>query len=97
MWLDNGVHVSKESVKTKDSVDVTYAGLLRNSGASGVLLHCGFDGWREPSDIWMTRDVDGSFRTSVKADAKSEINMCFKDTADNWDNNNGWNWCVRVK
>lgn len=96
MWLSNGVHVSKDPVKKNDTLEITYAGLLRNSGATDVLAHCGYDGWDKVQDIWMSREPDGTFRCSTKASASREVNICFKDTANNWDNNNGWDWRVSV-
>jgi hypothetical protein len=96
MWLNNGVEVSQDPVGVNHDVQVKYAGLLKNDGADYILLHCGVDGWKNTKDVWMNRDQDGNFAASIKAAAAHEVNICFKDTANNWDNNNGWNWRVRV-
>jgi hypothetical protein len=96
MWVANGVAINEDPIGVNHSLDIKYAGLLRNSGASDVLLHCGIDGWKETQDVWMQRQKDGTFTAQVKAAAAHEVNFCFKDTANNWDNNNGWNWKVGV-
>lgn len=96
MWLNNGVEISQDPVGVNHDVQITYAGLLKSSGADRVCLHCGIDGWKNPKDQMMTRNPDGTFGATIKASAAHEVNFCFKDSANNWDNNNGWNWRIRV-
>ncbi|HEX2952815.1 MAG TPA: carbohydrate-binding protein [Bacillota bacterium] len=83
-------------VKAGDTVHINYDGLLKNSGAHDVYLHYGSDGWKNAGTIQMTKRHDGVFSTQIPANAAHEINICFKDCANNWDNNSGWNWKIDV-
>jgi hypothetical protein len=78
-----------------DSVRIKYHGLLKNSGADAVFIYCGKDGWQASKYIPMRRG-DDDFYVDVRAEADRELNFCFKDSANNWDNNNGYNWKVDV-
>lgn len=79
--------------RTDDTLNIHYRGLLKDSGAGEIFLHYGFDSWnRSINTIKMDKKADGSFSAAVKAERAHEMNLCFKDNADNWDNNNGNNW-----
>lgn len=91
---DNGVSL-KKGASLAEGIQVWYYGLLRNDGADGVLVHCGKDGWQDIKDVWMDRQDDGSFKATLHEDASKEVNICFKDTADHYDDNSGWNWTVK--
>jgi hypothetical protein len=72
-------------------------GLLKNSGADEVFLYYGVDGWKNQDTIKMHKMQDGVFGAEIRANASHEINFCFKDSANNWDNNNGWNWKTEIQ
>jgi hypothetical protein len=91
-YNDDRIALEPAPVKAGDTVHIKYHGLLRNSGADSVYLHYGKDGWNDTQTIPMNQFPDGEFSAEVKADAGNEVNFCFKDSANNWDNNNGWNW-----
>ncbi|MGE5557418.1 MAG: carbohydrate-binding protein [Bacillota bacterium] len=95
-WNDDRVAWEPSLVKSGDRVIITYQGLLKNSGASEVYLHYGADGWKNPSTVMMKRDRGGAFSAEIPAKADHELNFCFKDALNNWDNNSGWNWKVNV-
>lgn len=94
--LDNNISIELPEVKKGDKTSVRYNGLLTNSGAEKVYLHYGYDGWKNTETVPMKKDVTGSFSTEIKVKGNSEINFCFKDNADNWDNNSGSNWKVEI-
>lgn len=82
--------------RSGDIVHIYYQGLLQESGASEVYLHYGFDGWKNSETRLMERNKDGSFGISLEAKGNQELNFCFKDVANNWDNNDGENWTIRI-
>lgn len=84
-------------VKKGTETSITYDGLLSNSGADKVYLHYGFDGWHNSETVAMKKSLSGSFNTKVKVNGKDELNFCFKDSANNWDNNNGTDWKVEIR
>ena len=81
-------------VRRGDTVKINYQGLLKDSGANEVYLHYGVDNWHKTNTVQMNRTEDGSFEAEIKADGNHELNLCFKDSAGNWDNNNGSNWTI---
>ncbi|HOP69064.1 MAG TPA: carbohydrate-binding protein, partial [Bacillota bacterium] len=80
-----------------DTVRLEYRGLLKESGADRVWLHYGFDGWKNPCYQQMERTPQGNFVCTTKIQGTREMNFCFKDSANNWDNNSGWNWTCKIK
>jgi hypothetical protein len=79
-------------IRPGESVSIKYQGLLRNAGAQSVILHYGFDSWNGVKEVPMEKTENNLFRANITAQGHSEINFCFKDNANNWDNNNGLNW-----
>jgi hypothetical protein len=96
--LDNDISWEPMPPRTDDILRIRYHGLLKDSGAGEIFLHYGFDGWIQSIDtIKMDQMEDGSFSAAVKAAGKHEMNFCFKDSVDNWDNNNGKNWTLQLQ
>lgn len=94
---DDRISLEPAPVKSGDTVHIKYHGLLKNSGADSIYLHFGSDGWKNQRMIPMNRLPEGDFGAEVKAEGSNEINFCFKDSANNWDNNSGWNWKCTVE
>ncbi|MCL6476869.1 MAG: hypothetical protein K6T65_00490 [Peptococcaceae bacterium] len=89
-----GVEVRQAAYGNEATIE--YYGLLMKSGADQVYLHCGFGNpvhWQNVSTQRMDRTARGWEKTIRMMDDKAIF--CFKDSANNWDNNNGYNWIVR--
>jgi hypothetical protein len=92
----HGVSVKPLSDSGKE-VRIRYNGLLSASGADRVFMHFGFgdrEGWQNVASRVMDRTFEG-WEASVSMQ-DSQLNFCFRDTAQNWDNNNGLNWIYRI-
>lgn len=92
-----GVKVKPLSEDGKE-VSILYEGLLAHSGAGQVYLHCGFGdqkSWQETKDLPMERRPEGWEKT-IRLQQGNQLNFCFRDGIDNWDNNNGANWAYRI-
>lgn len=86
-----------ETAKPGDLVWIRYQGFLKDHGADSVYLHYGFDSWQNGLEtIKMDRTDTGDFGARVQAAGNHEINFCFKDSNNNWDNNNGYNWNIHL-
>ncbi|MFZ5642118.1 MAG: carbohydrate-binding protein [Bacillota bacterium] len=93
-----GVVVDPTPITTGEEITVLYYGLLARSGAEQVYLHVGYGesrDWRNVSDMKMSRTGWGWVKTLEIPD-DSRFNFCFKDNANNWDNNNGLNWSFEI-
>lgn len=95
-FQDHRLAMEPSPVRSGGKVHIRYHGLLKNSGADAVYLHYGYDGWHNSQTMPMYRTAEGDFFTEVNVAANKEVNFCFKDGADNWDNNSGWNWRCEV-
>lgn len=78
-----------------DEATVIYNGLLHKSGADYVYLHVGYGSpnyWTNVQTLKMDRTPRGWEKTIKIMDGQA--NICFKDSANNWDNNSGYNWVI---
>ncbi len=94
-WKDPAKGVEVKRSAFGDEADIIYDGLLARSGADQVYLHCGFgdpNHWNNVSTQKMDRTQRGWEKTIRMTDNKAIF--CFKDSANNWDNNSGHNWIV---
>lgn len=94
--LHDPVMVTPEIPRRGSDITVSYKGLLYECGADSIWLHYGFDGWCDVTDMQMQK-MPGGFTGKIKAEGKKDVNVCFKDSASNWDNNNGLNWTFPYK
>ncbi len=89
---DNEVSWKPVPVKAGDKVQIKYRGLLKDRGAEDLYLYYSFDNWSVPAQTSkMKQQKNGDFTAAVAATGQ-QLNFCFKDSAENWDNNNGQNW-----
>jgi len=93
-WKDFQKGVEVKASAYNNDVTICYNGLLAKSGADQVYLHYGFgDRWMDTNTVKMDRTFSGWEKTIRTRNDK--VNFCFKDSANNWDNNNGSNWMIR--
>ncbi len=91
------VSISPEPPRKGQEVLIHYRGLLAECGADQVWLHYGFDSWKNTHTVNMNKVGENSFSCALKAEGKKEMNFCFKDSAEHWDNNNGQDWNISIK
>ena len=94
----DGIFMEPVPITLGDEVRIRYKGLLGQSGANKVYLHMGYGAneWRNIEDIPMRKLRDGSWSATVQVSDPSSLNFCFRDDAENWDNNYGRNWTYQV-
>ncbi len=97
MMADDRVWVRPTPAIKDEKAEIGYNGLLARSGADSVWVHYGFDGWKNTQFQQMTKRGDGSFATTLNCRADRQVNFCFKDSANHWDNNSGWNWSCDIR
>ncbi|QNB44995.1 carbohydrate-binding protein [Thermanaerosceptrum fracticalcis] len=95
--VERGVSVEPMPVTAEDTITISYNGLLAQSGAAQVYAHIGYgsnENWSNVEDIPMSRAKD-SWTCDVNS-LDSQLNFCFHDGANNWDNNYGHNWSINI-
>lgn len=94
----DGVVVDPTPITLGEEITVLYYGLLEQSGADQVWMHYGYgpaNNWHDIMDARMERTPRG-FAKKLTINDASRLNFCFKDSANNWDNNNGLNWSFEI-
>lgn len=89
--------ISPSPSRVGDKVQIKYHGLLAGAGADQVWLHTGYgtESWQNQYDYPMKR-VGSEWEQTVEITRDGQFNLCFKDSANNWDNNNNLNWNYRI-
>jgi len=80
---------------SENQAKIKYDGLLAKSGAQSITGVYGFGSnqkWENVSMAELKREADGSFNAVIPIEQGKNINIAFKDPADNWDNNSGMNY-----
>lgn len=80
-----------------DKLRINYNGLLAESGADQVYLHAGIgEEWQNTNDIEMSQRESGQWSAELRVNQGGRLNFCFKDSANNWDNNDGEDWSYEI-
>ncbi len=96
--LSGGVAVDPTPITAGQEVTVLYDGLLSHDGAEHVFLHVGYGNsqhWELVGDYQMNK-LDYGWEKTLHINEDSRFNFCFKDCANNWDNNSGKNWSYEI-
>lgn len=96
-YIENGVIIAPNVVAEGEKTTVKYKGLLYNSGADAVYMRLGFgSNWNDQTDVKMAKTQDG-FEAEIPVTSPEKLNLAFKDSASNWDNNSGMNYSFNVE
>ncbi len=74
---------------------IDYTGLLKISGATEVTAVYGYgsnQNWENVSSVTLSKDASGRFIATIPIESGKNVNLAFKDAAQNWDNNSGLNY-----
>ncbi|MGI6549741.1 MAG: carbohydrate-binding protein [Syntrophomonadales bacterium] len=94
--MNGGITAEPYPAGVGDQVNIRYTGLLAQSGADKVFMHVGYgDKWEDRNDYEM-RHTDQGWEAQIRVHRGGQLNFCFKDRADNWDNNKGFNWTYQI-
>lgn len=78
------------------AVKLTYNGALVEGGASEIYVHFGFGLlWDNLQELKLEK-VDGAYETEITLTSSENINFCFRDENNNWDNNNAQNYTAPI-
>lgn len=96
LYVKSGVLLTPNVIAKGEKATVTYKGLLKNSGSDAVYMHVGYGNqWDSKQDIQMRKTPEG-FEAELPLTLHPELQVAFKDSAGNWDNNSGRNYSFEV-
>lgn len=82
-----------------DSLRLVYDGLLAKSGASHVYAAVSVgdnSNWHDVRYYKMDKRGQDTFEAVIPKSESTNVNIAFKDCANNWDNNSGMNYSFNV-
>lgn len=92
-----GIVINPSVPLSGTTATISYSGLLAKSGATAVYAHVGYgESFEQPKDFTMTKTPTG-FEVTIPVAHAHCLSVCFKDSANNWDNNNGHNYTFDVE
>jgi hypothetical protein len=95
-YTHQGIEISGRKLCAGEKVTLTYSGLLASSGADKVFVHYGYgDSWDKQEQKEMSACKDG-FEADIDLKVPGSLNICFRDSAGNWDNNSNINYSFKI-
>lgn len=96
MKSKGNVFINAEDLYQGKTAKIVYNGSLSKVSGSDVYIHLGFGMmWDNLTEIKMTKTNEG-FVAEVPLAKSDSINFCFRDTNNNWDNNECKNYSYAV-
>lgn len=80
---------------TRNTLRILYSGLLAKNGAKEIYAVIGYGdnyNWENVKEYPMHKLSEEKFELLFPVTRTGQINMAFRDSANNWDNNNGMNF-----
>ena len=97
MELVKNIFFNTDKIVENSKLKVSYVGTLYQAGAEEVFIHYGFNPeWDNTADIKMEKTELG-FQCEIDINESATLNFCFRDAANNWDNNNGQNYIFPIE
>ena len=92
MELSKNIFFNTDKLVENTTVKISYIGNLYQNASEEVFIHYGFgNNWDNINDIQMKK-TDLGFQAEIDLLEGDSFNFCFKDSNDNWDNNDNQNY-----
>ena len=92
MELSKNIFFNTDKLIENTKVKISYIGKLYQEASEEVFIHYGFgSNWDNINDIQMNK-TDLGFQAEIELLVGDSFNFCFKDSNNNWDNNEGENY-----
>ena len=92
MELVKNIFFNTDKLIENSKVKISYIGKLYQEASEEVFIHYGFgSNWDNINDIQMNK-TDLGFQAEIELLEGDSFNFCFKDSNNNWDNNEGENY-----
>ena len=97
MELVKNIFFNTDKLVENTKVKISYTGSLFNQGSDNVFLHYGFGlNWDNVSDVQMEK-TDLGFQAEIELISSDSLNLCFRNSENVWDNNNGQNYVFNLE
>ena len=97
MELVKNIFFNTDRIIEGATVKISYVGYLFQNGSEEVFLHYGFGiNWDNVSEIKMEKTELG-FQCEIDIKEYESLNLCFRNSNNEWDNNNGENYIFNIE
>ena len=97
MELVKNIFFNTDKIVENTKLKISYVGSLYQSGSEDLYLHYGFGlNWDNVSEVQMEKTELG-FQCEIDVIESESLNLCFRNTNDEWDNNNGENYIFDIE
>lgn len=97
MELTKNIFFNTDKLIQNTKVKISYTGKLFADNAENVTIHYGFGLlWDNLNDVEMEKTELG-FQAEIDLTDADSFNFCFKDSNNNWDNNDGKNYVFPIE
>ncbi len=97
MELVKNIFFNTDKLVQNSTVKISYTGDLFQNDSETVFAHYGFgDDWSNLAEVEMQKTELG-FQIEIELVSDKPLNLCFKNSNDVWDNNDGQNYSFEIE
>lgn len=97
MELVKNIFFNTDKLIENNKVKISYIGKLFQEGSEEVFIHYGFGtNWDNINEIKMEKTELG-FQVEIDLIESDTLNVCFRDSNNNWDNNDSQNYIFPIE
>ena len=97
MELVKNIFFNTDKVVENSKLKISYVGTLFQEGSEEVFLHYGFGlNWDNVAEVPMEKTELG-FQCEIDVLESETLNLCFRNSANEWDNNSGENFIFPIE
>lgn len=97
MELVKNIFFNTDKLVENAKIKISYTGSLFQNGSDEVFLHYGFGlNWEDVNEVPMEKTELG-FQAEVELAPFETFNLCFRNGANEWDNNDGQNYIFPIE
>ena len=97
MELVKNIFFNTDKLVENTTVKISYTGKLFQDGSEEVFVHYGFgNNWNNLNEIQMEKTELG-FQAEIELVSSESLNLCFRNSNNEWDNNEGQNYIFPIE
>lgn len=97
MELVKNIFFNTDKIVENSKLKISYVGDLYQNNSEQVFLHYGFGlQWDDVTDVKMEKTELG-FQSEIDIKEYESLNLCFRNSNNEWDNNNGENYIFNIE
>lgn len=97
MELVKNIFFNTDKLVENSKVKISYTGKLFEDNSDKVYLHYGYGlQWNNVSEVEMVKTELG-FQAEIELISSDSLNLCFRNSNNVWDNNNGQNYSFPIE